>query len=196
MRFSDKVTFERDLALINQIKAHNAGQALAVLFNYYLPLVKQNIRFYRICCYDQHDLLQEALVVCYLCALNFDEQQQFPFVAFFKRSLRNRLISLTRYDQAQKREATKQCSYDDVAEMISFHTSTSPDEIVAITHSHDCIAQFIEQLTPTERFVFTNYILQSITLDEFCQQNKLTKASVYTTSRRCKNKLRYLLESK
>lgn len=200
MRIHDRTTFNRDLALINQIKAEKQELALQVLFNYYLPLTQQSIAAYKISFFDQADLLQEALLVCYFCALSFDEKQHFPFGVYFRRSLINRLISLTRYDKAEKRAYYKTCSLDQLIDLNSNFLKEN-DNYVAnnisvdeVTQLKFCLTELNTILSPTECFVFHNFTLKRVSLNDFCHKYDISHSAVYGACRRCKNKLHRLLE--
>lgn len=200
MRIYDRTTFNRDLALINQIKAEKQELALKMLFNYYLPLTQQSIAAYKISFCDQADLLQEALLVCYQCALNFDEKQHFPFGVYFRRSLINRLISLTRYDNAEKRTYHKTCSLEQLLELNSNLLKESDDyaagifSVEQITQLKFCLRKLNTILSPTECFVFYHFILKGVSLKDFCRMYDISHNAVYCACRRCKNKLHRLLE--
>ena len=200
MRIYDQKTFNRDLALINQIKAEKQELALQVLFNYYLPLTQQSIAAYKISFCEQADLLQEALLVCYLCALSFDEKQHFPFGVYFRRCLINRLISLTRYDNAEKRAYYKTCSLDRLIELNSSFLKESDDyatdcfSVEEITQLKFCLNELNTILSPTESFIFFHFILKQVSLNDFCRKHDISHSAVYGACRRCKDKLHRLLE--
>ncbi|WEV70524.1 sigma-70 family RNA polymerase sigma factor [Lactobacillus sp. ESL0785] len=102
MQLTEKIEKE----LIEQIKLGN-DEALRQLCCYYQPLINNLERQYFIRSYDRQDWQQDAMIICYETALNYDSARG-KFGSYFKTRLTNHIKTLLRYEMAYRRRALAQ----------------------------------------------------------------------------------------
>ena len=192
-----KQMYPGEEALKEYLKDPN-GTNFTRLFAAYRPLVQKVINKFGYSLLDDDDLIQEARIVCYQAARNYNAKRGVSYGVYLNRCLINRYNSLVRFEKAKKRWDEKQ------TQSLEYLLETNGDGFLK-TYSErgkiesDFWKEFAQLEAPQifsklELTVFNLRLLHDYTPREISEILGISIESVYNAIRRYKEKLGTLLD--
>ena len=159
---------------------------LSQVYNQYLPLVRSVCKRYYLHLYDDDDLHQEALIVCYKSLQRYNLDYEISFGAFYKLNLERHFCSLLRHEKSQKRMV------DSIATSYEQYLEETANEICDQTTFLSKI-DFIDtliQLSTFEKSVLHLHLTTHKNTNEIATELNVKIEKIYCTFYQIKKKLR------
>jgi len=162
-------------------------------FRKYQPVVEILHKKYFLRDYDFDDWLQEGRIIFDKCLKAYDPDKGTTIGVLFKRSFENRICSLLRIQQAQKRKAQAEaCSLEEKIANEGGHFLTDNNRqkewIEAQMMIHDALPNYPKGLSTLEGLVIMNF-LKGLELEQIAAQEKLPYDKIKSAYNRGRSKM-------
>ena len=174
-----------------------SSEEFEAMFFKYRPIVEIMYKKYYLKDYDLDDWMQEGRIVFNKCLQAYDEKRGTTLGVLFKRSFENRVCSLLRLQQAQKRKA--QLNSSSLEEKISHEgpnflsdQNEQTEKAEKYLMLQETMNKYDSPFSKLEQIVIMNY-LKGLELEQIAEQTELPLQQIKSAYNRGKKKLRALL---
>lgn len=174
-------------------KERQYSDSFEEMFRRYQPVVEILYKKYYLRDYDFDDWLQEGRIIFDKCLKAYDPGKGTTIGVLFKRSFENRICSLLRTQQAQKRKAQADaCSLEEKIDSEGGHFLTDNNQqkerVEAQMVIHDALPNYPKELSKLEGLVIMNF-LKGLELEQIAAQEKLPYDKIKNAFNRGKTKM-------
>ena len=146
---------ERIHNLVSNIKdGYKINESFDELFDYFVPLVKSFEKVYHLEQFDDDDWVQEASIVCYKACNSFNSEQGSSFPSYFKFLLKNRVITIIRSEESDKRKSNKEKVY--IEDNGEFELGIERISVVEDIDFKNELSKVLNQLNPQQLLYLKN----------------------------------------
>ncbi|WP_164512655.1 RNA polymerase sigma factor [Loigolactobacillus iwatensis] len=177
-----------------RVAASGNSDALEWLFKKYLPLLKSLQHRYYLRLYDYDDWCQEARLICYHSAQQYDHNSHLSFGRFYQMQLQHHIINLIRRQLAQKRQVDRlQIPVEQVDLENAYLKKSLLRPLPSDWATINCdLIQYWQSLSKFEQRVML-LVLESTEIPAIAKQIACTESQVNCAIARCRTKLRRYL---
>lgn len=185
-----RISDENDL--IERV-SQNDSEALQILFDHYLPMVRNILTPYHLRIYDDDDWYQEARWVCYRACCTYRSHRGSVFSSYYRCCLQNKINSILRKELALKRCSNHGCiSLDDELQHTDLISECDPHESHQL---NETLQEYQKSLSNYEAVCF-QVLMGTISIDVLLQQTNTTVIQAQRGMDRCRIKFRRYLKKR
>ena len=163
---------QNDNWLIYLYKSENSEVALKALFEKYDRFIYKTIYSFYVPQIEVEDFHQEGLIVLMRAINSYNENYTKTFMRYFELILQREIIK-------QKNKLHHDLHFDFIEEM---------ESIIPLYYDQDILD--ISFKNPIEQFVYEQYFINGITLENIQKEKNLNKKQIYNIMYKIKEKLR------
>ena len=174
--------------LVMKIQKGDDDDAFVVLEKKLKPMMYNIYYHHFYYCVELEDFLQEASFLLFYTAKKFDLSRRRPFIAYYKRALKNYAIQLIRYEHRESVIPEKNLCKCDVSNL-KYQISIEEEFLLK-----EEMSKYWDSLSAFEKAVFCLYT-KGYTFEEIAEKANKSVGAIKSAFNRCHKKFQLFYES-